>query len=214
MPTTTVPSSTAPRRPGAKARIIAAAAELFYRAGVRAVGIDAVIERAGVAKMSLYRAFSSKDALVAAFLEDADRRYWQWFEGVLARHPGEPRRQLLALFTALAKATRRPDYRGCPFVNTAVEFPEPDHPGRRVAEANKRELRRRLGLLTAALAVPQPDQLADQLLLLMEGAYSLGNTLGQEGPTAAVVAAAERLIDSQTEAAPAATLGQEPGEAK
>ncbi|CAA7625132.1 Transcriptional regulator [Candidatus Terasakiella magnetica] len=178
----------------ARDRILAAAAELFYREGIRAVGIDTVIEKAGVAKMSLYRAFPSKDDLVAAFLEQRNERYWAWWDSVMARSQGDPRQQLRDLFTALAKRTTSPEYRGCAFVNTAVEFPDHDHPGRAVAEANKRELRRRLNGLAAGLGIATAPLLADQLLLLMEGAYSAGNTLGSDGPSAAVAEAAEALI--------------------
>ncbi|WP_245651306.1 TetR/AcrR family transcriptional regulator [Paramagnetospirillum marisnigri] len=180
----------------ARDRILAAANELFYKEGIRAIGIDTVIEKAGVAKMSLYRAFPSKDDLIAAFLEMRDRIYWQWWDGVVSRHPGHPRQQLNAVFQAVAKKTASPDYRGCPFVNTAVEFPDPNHPGRAVAEGNKRELRLRLRALVDGLNVPRPDLLTDQLLLLMEGAYSSGNTLGPDGPTPAVASAADAIIDS------------------
>ncbi len=185
-------------RMGARARILAAAAELFYREGVRAVGVDAVVDKAGVAKMSLYRAFPSKNDLVAAFLAEHDSRYWQWWDSVLARHPGDPRAQLLALFRGLAKKTSNPAFRGCPFINTAVEFPEPDHPGRAVAVANKAELRRRLGELTTALGAPHPARLADQLLLLMEGAYCAGSVMGPHGPSAVAASAAEALITAAT----------------
>ncbi|MBI2236139.1 MAG: TetR/AcrR family transcriptional regulator [Magnetospirillum sp.] len=180
----------------ARDRILAAAEELFYREGIRAVGIDTVIETAGVAKMSLYRAFPSKDDLVAAYLEDLDRRYWLWWDEVTGRHPGDPRAQLLAVFQALAKFTRGANYRGCAFINTAVEFHDPAHPGHAVAEAHKREVRRRLCRLAAAAGAPQPEVLADQLQLLMEGAYSAGNTMGQDSPAAAVVGAAKVLIDA------------------
>ena len=183
-------------RKSARARILAAAAELFYREGVRAVGIDAVIAKAGVAKMSLYRAFPSKDDLVAAFLAEQNAGYWQWWESTISRHPGDPRGQLLAIFRGLAKRTSNPAFRGCPFVNTAVEFPEPDHPGRAIAIANKAELRRRLGRLTAALGVSDPALLADHLLLLMEGAYCAGSVMGPTGPSAAAATAAEALINS------------------
>ncbi len=185
-----------PDKLSARDRILAAANELFYKEGIRAIGIDTVIEKAGVAKMSLYRAFPSKDDLIAAFMEMRDKIYWEWWDGVVARHPGDPRRQLGALFLALAKRTSSPSYRGCPFVNTAVEFPDHSHPGRAVAEGNKRELRRRVRGLVDGLGVAAPALLTDQLLLLMEGAYSAGNTLGADGPSAAVASAAEAIIDS------------------
>ena len=185
-----------PDKPSARDRILAAANELFYKEGIRAIGIDTVIEKAGVAKMSLYRAFPSKDDLIAAFLEMRDKIYWEWWDSVVSRYPGEPRRQLDALFQALAKRTSSPSYRGCPFVNTAVEFPDHNHPGRAVAEGNKRELRRRMRALVDGLDIASAALLTDQLLLLMEGAYSVGNTLGAEGPAAAVASAAEAMIQS------------------
>jgi len=182
-------------KPCARDRILAAAAELFYREGIRAVGIEAVIEKAGVAKMSLYRSFPSKDDLVAAFLADRNRRYWLWWDDVIAASAGNPRAQLRDLFTALTKRISSPDYRGCAFVNTAIEFPDPLHPGHAVALANKRELRHRLTVLTSALGIASAERLADQLMLLMEGAYCLGNTLDRDdSPVAALAAAADSLI--------------------
>src|SRR5437868_15517548 len=96
----------------ARERILETAEALFYREGTRAVGIDTIIEKSGVAKMSLYRSFSSKDDLVAAYLEMRSARYWKWFEGVMARHPDDPRRQLHDLFVALAERVRQPSFRG------------------------------------------------------------------------------------------------------
>ena len=78
----------------ARTRILEAAADLFYREGIRAVGVDAVIAHSGVAKMSLYRNFAGKDELVAAFLEYRNELYWSWWDKVVARHPGDPRAQI------------------------------------------------------------------------------------------------------------------------
>ncbi len=186
------PSGTGTR--SARERILAAANRLFYQDGIRAIGVEAVVEQAGVTKMSLYRNFASKDDLVAAYLAYRDGRYWQWWDTTVARHPGQPQEQLRALFAGVAKVATMPGYRGCPFTNAAIEFPAPDHPGRRVAEANKRELRRRLRELVAALGVADPDGLGDQLALLMEGAYVSSQTFGSDGPASALAAAADTLI--------------------
>jgi len=200
-------SADCPGKPCARDRILAAAAELFYREGIRAVGIEAVIEKAGVAKMSLYRSFPSKDDLVAAFLADRNRRYWLWWDDIIAPNQGNPRAQLHDLFAALAQRVSSPDYRGCAFVNTAIEFPDPGHPGHAVALDNKRELRHRLTLLTSALGIASAQTLADQLMLLMEGAYCLGNTLTRDdNPVASVVAAADALV-AAAQAAPAEAAG-------
>ena len=177
-------------------RLLAAAGELFYRRGIHAVGIDEVIAAAGVAKMSLYRHFASKDELIAAYLEECDAGYWRRWDDIVARHPGAPRQQLRALFAWLAHHATKPDWRGCPFINAATEFPAPDHPARRVAEANKRKLRQRLLALARAARARQPERLADQLTLLFEGAYSSALTYGANGPARAVAAAAEALLDA------------------
>lgn len=181
----------------ARERLLAAASELFYRQGIRSVGVDEIVTAADVAKMSLYRAFPSKDELVAAYLREHDARYWRAWDRILAEHPGKPRQQLLALFRALARRATRPGWRGCPFTNAATEFPEPDHPARHVAEANKRELRRRLSDLARAAGARHAETLADQLVLLFEGAYSSVQTFGPEGPAARVAEAAEALLAAE-----------------
>src|SRR5260221_6561561 len=97
----------------ARDRILETADALFYREGIHAVGIDTIIEQSGVAKMSLYRNFASKDDLVAAYLDARSQRYWQWREGVIAQNASEPQRQLRDLFEAIAVRARRPAFRGC-----------------------------------------------------------------------------------------------------
>jgi AcrR family transcriptional regulator len=178
----------------ARERLLATAGELFYRQGIRSVGIDEIIAKADIAKMSLYRSFPSKDALVAAYLRERDEAYWQWWDRVVAEHQGAPRDQILALFRSLMKRTARPDWRGCPFTNAATEFPERDHPGRKVAEANKRQLRRRLRDLARDAGAHDAEKLGDELVLLFEGAYSSAQTFGPAGPAGQVVEAAAALL--------------------
>src|SRR3954469_6954167 len=137
-------------RKTARDRVLETAAELFYRNGIRAVGVDTIIARSGVAKMSLYRNFPSKDDLVVAFLEMRNRLYWDRWDHVVARHPGDPRAQIAALFAATRRRVSADDYRGCPFINTAVEFPDLAHPARVLVLANKRETRARLRALAEA----------------------------------------------------------------
>jgi AcrR family transcriptional regulator len=184
----------------ARERLLTVASDLFYRQGIRSVGIDQVIAEAKVAKMSLYRSFASKDELVAAYLRKRDELYWDWWDGVIAAHPESPREQLMALFRALA-TRKRPGSRGCPFTNAATEFPESDHPARRVAEKNKRELRRRLRNLAHTAGARHPDSLGDQFVLLFEGVYSSVQTFGAPNPAGHVVAAAEALMAYQLEGA-------------
>jgi AcrR family transcriptional regulator len=152
--------------PAPRERLLAVAGDLFYRQGIRSVGVDEIVLEANVAKMSLYRSFASKDELAAAYLTERDERYWRWWDGIVAKHPGEPRRQIKALFLSLAERTTHPKWRGCPFTNAATEFPEPDHPARKIAEANKRELQRRLRALAEAAGACRPEELSHPIVLL------------------------------------------------
>jgi len=187
-------SKPAPSSP-ARERLMATAERLFYDRGIRAVGVEEVAAEAATTKMSLYRHFPSKDALVAEVLRARDARYWTgWWDATVAKHPGDPRRQLEALFEEIGARTTRPGYRGCPFTNAAVEFPEPGHPGRAVAAANKRELRRRLAALAKAARARDPGLLADQLVLLAEGAYAIGQTLPDDNPARTIASAARALL--------------------
>jgi AcrR family transcriptional regulator len=197
--TATRPEAEAPPPAGgsARERIFAVAKDLFYRQGIRAVGVETIVAQAGATKMSLYRTYPSKDDLVAAYLADRDASYWRWWDRVVSAHPDDPRAQLRAVCAAVGERVRQPGYRGCAFTNAATEFPEPDHPGRRVAQANKRELRRRLAALAGEAGARDPAALADQLLLLIEGAYASGQTFGSDGPARAVAAAAEALVEAQ-----------------
>src|ERR1700720_2736494 len=96
----------------ARERILATAKDLFYREGIRAVGVDTVVEQSGVSKTSLYRQFESKDALIAAFATEQDRSFWAWWDGVEAQHASDPRALLRALLSGIAERIARPAYRG------------------------------------------------------------------------------------------------------
>jgi AcrR family transcriptional regulator len=191
----------------ARQRILETASEMFYRDGIRAVGIDTIIARSGVAKMSLYRNFPSKDALVAAWLEERNAFFWRRWDKAEALRANDPRGQLEAILDMVAATASHPKWRGCPFLNTGTEFREPDHPARAVILANKRAVRDRLRSLAAAARACDPDLLAQQLQLLIDGAYAIGQTLGPEGPVKTVASAGRALIaasltDLQTKGAP------------
>jgi AcrR family transcriptional regulator len=158
----------------ARERILATANELFYREGVRAIGVDTVVERSGVSKTTLYRLFESKDALIAAFAAERDRLNWEWWDRIEKQHPDDPRALLKALLSEIARRIGGPAYRGCPFLNLATEFPDDNHPGRVAARANKEELRGRLATVVAKLGVADPSRVASQMALLINGAYATG----------------------------------------
>nr|WP_321888849.1 TetR/AcrR family transcriptional regulator [Paraburkholderia bannensis] len=183
--------------PRAQEQLLRAADELFYQEGVRAVGVDAVVERAGVNKMSLYRQFSSKDDLVVAYLKRCDVRFFERFEASAAKHPDDAARQLLQCFVDLAKRASAPDYRGCPFVNVAAEFPDVEHPARRSVIDNKTRLMARLNEMARAANASDPAALADELALLVEGVYAASQTYGPGcGPILAAPRMAKLLIEA------------------
>jgi len=187
-------------RPSARKRIFDTASQLFYRKGIRAVGVETIAEEAKTTKMSLYRSFPSKDELVAEWLRDHDIKFWQTWDATSRRFPANPRKQLKATFTLLAKHVIDPQARGCPMANAAVELTDKDHPARKVIEAHKAKLRTRLAEMCARVGARKPRLLADQLFLLMEGAQISTQILGVRGPARNVARAAESLIEAQVQA--------------
>jgi AcrR family transcriptional regulator len=158
----------------ARERILATASELFYREGIRAIGVDTIVEQSGVSKTSLYRLFESKDALIAAFAAEQDRLFWARWDRIEEQHANDPRALLEALLSGIAERIGRPAYRGCPFCNLATEFPDRNHPGQVVARGNKEELRARLATIVARLGVSDPNRTASQIALIINGAYVAG----------------------------------------
>jgi len=180
----------------ARDRIFQAAGDLFYRKGIKAVGVEAIAEEANTTKMSLYRHFASKDELVAAWLREHTAKFWVTWDAMRAQHPGDPRGHLGAFFAMLGEFCADPDSRGCPVANTAVELTDPEHPARRVIEEHKAMVRARLAETCTELGVPDPATLADSLFLLMEGAQASTQSLGHAGPARAIAGAANALIDA------------------
>src|SRR6266576_111378 len=178
-------------------RILAAASDLFYRHGVRAVGVEAIAEAAGTNKMTLYRHFDSKDELVAEYLRrlaaDAGR-FWDELE---AANPADPRAQLRGWLAAMEAHVVDADQRGCALANAAVELPDKDHPARRVIEQFKSAQRDRLIALCGATGIAEPELLADELFLLLEGARVSAQSVGPLGPASRLVRMGEALIASQ-----------------
>lgn len=193
-PAAAQPAAGAPR---AADRIRQTARDLFYREGIRAVGVDEIVTRAGVTKPSLYRSFPSKDELAAAYLRDYEQEFWARFDGLVAKAaPGDPRARLLAYFEYLSRRAASDDYRGCGLSNAIVEYPHAGHPARMVAEANKRALRQRLAAMAAETGARDPAGLGDALLLLIEGCFITGQQFGQGGPARMAAQAAAALIDA------------------
>ena len=183
-------------KPKAAERIRRTARELFYREGIRAIGVEEIVTRAGVTKPSLYRSYASKDELAAEYLRDYEVAFWKVFEAGAQVHPDDARAQLTAYFEGLAKRATQAGYRGCGLTNAVVEYPGDDHPARKVAEEHKQKLRERLIELSKAMGAKDPALLANGLLLLLEGTYSSGQLFGPHGPAESLVKVANQLIDA------------------
>jgi AcrR family transcriptional regulator len=182
-----------PRKSAAE-RVFETARDLFYHRGIRAVGVDEIVSQAGVTKPSLYRAYASKDELVAACLEQSGKEAREDLDCALAMAPDDAREQLRIIIRFFAQKIEQPDFRGCPMSNAAVEFPEPGHPGRSVLENCKIENRGRLVEIARRLPARDPDALADGLMLIIEGAMSSHHIFGSQGPSAAMTITADALI--------------------
>ena len=191
-------ATVAPTERSARDRILDSASALFSRDGYHAVGIDTIVERSGVAKMTLYRHFPSKDNLIAAYLERANVEFWDWLEGEIAT-VDEPRAKLLAAFEATAKLASSPRCLGCTFQAAASEFPELDHPGHQVALGHKRRVLERLAGLAREAQLRDPGGLADQLQLLMDGAWDAARMFGPDNHATSVADAARALIEAHAD---------------
>jgi AcrR family transcriptional regulator len=179
-----------------KERILAVAADLFYRHGIKAVGVDLIAEAAGTNKMTLYRHFASKDELVAQYLRRSAKKAEALWDELETMHPGDPLGQLRAWLETMDKHVSSADKRGCPLANAAVELPEKDHPARRIIEESKQSQRTRLVRLCEATKLNEPELLADELHILLEGALVTAQSMGAAGLGARLARMGEALIKS------------------
>lgn len=184
------------KRAPPRERILAAARELFYRDGIRAVGVEAIAAAAGTNKMTLYRHFESKDALVGAYLEQLAAEGDALWNEAAAQHPGDCEAQLRMLLKRVSQFADESSGRGCALANAAVELAEKDHPARRIIERHKRASRERLIALCREAGYLHPDRLADELFLLVEGARVSLQSVGRQGPGSRLYSLAAALLDT------------------
>jgi AcrR family transcriptional regulator len=156
-------------RGSTRERLLAAASELFYAEGVNSVGIDRVIERAGVAKASLYNTFGSKEELVRAYLKERHARTRERMARELHARYSTPRQRLVGVFEVQGLAFTEPDFRGCAFVSASAES-DPGKAVEQVAEEYRMWVRSLFLDLAYAAGAAQPEALAKQLVLLYDGA--------------------------------------------
>ena len=162
------------RPPSARDRLLRTADGLFYTEGIHAVGVDRVTAESGVAKATLYQQFRSKDELVAACLQ---RRAEHWRRTVaepVQAMSGSANRRVGAVFGRLGEAIAASGYRGCPFINAAAEYADPEHPVRRVVDAHRRWFGQTIQDLLDEISIPDSARVADQLVMLRDGAMVSG----------------------------------------
>ena len=182
------------RRPSPRERLLKAADELFYAEGINSVGIDRIIERADVARASLYSTFGSKDQLIRGYLERRMEISRQRLQAAAEAH-ADPREALLSVFGVQAETFARPGFQGCAF-NRATAEAAPGSAAYEVPRAHRRWLHDFFAGLAAAAGAPEPGLLASQIQLLYDGAMLAASLDGDTGVAAATRAAAEALLDA------------------
>jgi len=174
--------------------LVDTALEMFCRDGFHATGIDKILAQAGVAKMTLYNHFRSKDELILAVLRRRDERFRHWFVRAVERRATAPRERLLAIFDGLEEWFGRPDFTGCTFINAAAEYTAQHDPIHAFSAEHKRLVEGYVRELAQAAEAADPETLARNLMLLIEGAIALAHVTGTSDWARHARAAAEVLI--------------------
>ena len=174
-------------------RLIEAATELFYAQGLRAVSVDKVIDRAGTTKVTFYRHFKSKDELVVDYLERAAAQEREGIGAAVARGDGDVDEVLRLISETLGVMACSPGFRGCPFINAAAEYPDPDSPVRAVVDAHRDWCRATYEGLVAPLGLPDAAAVADGMMLLRDGAMVAGY-LGEPTAVASTFLRSSRAV--------------------
>ena len=190
--------------------LIDTACRLFYENGIHATGIDRILAEAGVSKMTLYKHFKSKEELVLAAVRRQDEVFRNDFMKELERRATAPAERLLAIFDVMEDWLKRPGFHGCPFINAAAEYGEPESPIRQACAEHNRLVRGYLRDLTIAAGVPEPTELAGQINLLISGAIVATYVDHEENAARWAKQVAEILIENalkESVSLPAAASG-------
>lgn len=183
----------------ARERILSAATELFSSQGIRATGVDSIVNLANTSKMSLYKHFSSKETLIVAYLQNRAAEFWT---RLIAQGDGTartPKDRLLGIFDVLGKWIAAPDFQGCPLIKASVEFPDQSHAVHQVSAAFYRKLQNHMADLSARAGARFPERLAGQLCALFEGAIVSEQLQRNSGAAVDARLAAEILIANSIE---------------
>jgi AcrR family transcriptional regulator len=196
-------TATAPRQgrgtrtgPATRERIVDAATELFYANGLRAVSADRIVAQVGITKVTFYRHFPTKDDLIVAYLEK--RAAWERAAVAGARDAsgGNPGDALLMIADGIGLESCSPGFRGCPFINAAAEYPDPEHPVRLVVDAHRKWFKGAIAEMLEELGVRDSSRVSDQLVMLRDGAMVAGY-LGDPQTVAKALSAAGRAVIEQ-----------------
>lgn len=206
---TTAPAPTdSPRE-----RILRTASALFYAQGIHAVGVDLIIARSGVAKASFYKHFPSKSDLVAAILTQRGEDWRRWLAQAVERLGGRPQDRPLAVFDALAERFGQDDFRGCLFINSMVELADRGHAGHAIADDHKQRVTDYLRGLLAEAGIARAQVLAEQWMLLVDGAIVTALRTGSAVPAASAQAIAAVLLQQARPAGRSRRRPAQPGAA-
>lgn len=174
--------------------LLAVAQRKFCEAGFHAVSVDSIVEDAGVARMTLYKNFGSKEDLIVATLRREDKVFRQWLVSSIEARSNRPKDRILGLFHALRERFASEGYYGCAFIRASIEYPSPSHPVHRAAREHKEMIRSYLRGLAAEVEGADPVTLSEQLYLLVEGAITASQLHGEPWPAEYARQAAEKLL--------------------
>lgn len=184
----------APTLETARDRLLKAATTLFFRYGINATGVDAIVEAANTAKATLYKTFGSKDGLIEAVLRTVGEAWRHWFLNALERYPGSPREKLTGMFDILEEWFASDHFYGCPFANAVGEFDKKDQRFKVLALAQKRVVIEHIMQLAEKAAVKDAALLAAQLGLLVDGAITAALITGDPKTAQTARAAAVKIV--------------------
>jgi len=168
--------------------------KLIYKSGIAATGMDLLVKTAGVSRKSIYRYFANKDELVVAALQRRDQRWMHWYRSEVGQAQ-TPAERLLNLFTVLKSWFASEGFRGCAFINTSGETGDPQDPVRQVAKRHKQNLLDYVTELCQGHGVQHPEELAAQLLILIDGAITVALVMGNHSAADNAQCMARKLLD-------------------
>jgi len=179
-----------------RSRLVSVATDMFYKEGFSAVGVQAIVDAARTTKPTLYRYFASKDELGAECVSRIASDYIEELAAISAQYSDNSILELQSIVDHAAKYIDDPAFRGWPLSNAEAEISDPDHPIRRVCRRYNIQVRAHLQEVARRAAVPQPESLADGLMLLIEGAAVSWRSFGANGPAASLTVHSRALINA------------------